>query len=218
VVAALMTSFYSWRLMFMTFYGAPRDKKHWEEAHESPNTMMIPLYVLAAGSVLAGMIWYGDFVGHHAEEFFGEAIAIGESTHVLHGYHEVPVLVKLAAFIAMLAGLGLAWLFYIRNPELPKRLAEQNPGFYQFLLNKWYFDEAYDFLFVRPAKWLGDFLWRKGDGRTIDGVIDGLAMGIIPYLTSRAVRFQSGYIFHYAFAMLVGVAALITWFAIRGGN
>ncbi len=216
VTAALMTSFYSWRLIFMTFFGQPRDRKHYEHAHESPNVMMIPLYVLGAGAVLAGMLWYGDFVGHHAEEFFGAAVGIGPENHVLHAVHEVPTWVKLAPFFAMLIGLGIAYWFYIAQPELPGELAERHSGLYRFLLNKWYFDEVYDFLFVRPAMRLGRFLWKKGDGATVDGIIDGIAMGIVPWLTRLAGRAQSGYIYTYAFAMLIGIALIVTWLSMSG--
>ena len=220
VVAALFTSFYSWRLIFMTFYGEARGDQHTHDhAHESPQVMTIPLMVLAVGSVLLGMIYYGDFVGHHAEEFFGPAIYMNhETNHVLHDYHEVPTWVKFAPFVVMLIGLATAWWFYIKAPETPRRLAETMPGLYQFLLNKWYFDELYDVVFVRPAKWLGTFLWKKGDGATIDGGINGLAMGIIPFFTRLAGRAQSGYLFHYAFAMFLGVVVLVTWMVIGGAN
>jgi NADH-quinone oxidoreductase subunit L len=119
--------------------------------------------------------------------------------------------VKLAPFVAMLLGLVTAWYFYIRSPETPKALAEQHRGLYAFLLNKWYFDELYDFLFVRPAMWLGRFLWKKGDGMVIDGLgPDGISARVVE-VTDRVVRLQSGYLYHYAFAMLIGVAALVTW-------
>ena len=111
----------------------------------------------------------------------------------------------------MLLGLALAWNFYIRNPELPARLAAQQRPLYLFLLNKWYFDEIYDFLIVQPMKWLGNMLWRRGDGDVIDGSINGVALGIIPYFTRLAGRAQSGYLFHYAFAMVLGIVALVTW-------
>ena len=219
-VAALMTSFYSWRLIFMTFYGTPRGDQHTHDhAHESPASMTIPLAVLAVGSVLLGMVYYGDFVGHHAEEFFGPSIYMNhETNHVLHDFHDVPTWVKLAPFVAMVIGLLTAWQFYIVRPDLPGRLAAANPGLYQFLLNKWYFDELYDVIFVRPARWLGRFLWKRGDGATIDGGINGLAMGIVPYLTRIAGRAQSGFLFHYAFAMVLGVAALLLLSSILGAG
>ena len=217
VIAALFTSFYSWRLMFLTFYGKTRDKKHWEHAHEGPLTMRIPLYVLATGAVVAGMLWYGDFIGHHAEHFFDAAIAIGADNHVLHAYHDVPAWVALAPFAAMLLGLGTAYIFYIKNPALPGQLAERHQALYQFLLNKWYFDELYDFLFVKPAMKLGRFLWKGGDGAVVDGAINGLAMGIIPWFTRLAGRMQSGYLYTYAFVMLIGISILLTIMTVGGG-
>ncbi len=218
VVAALMTSFYSWRLIFMTFFGEPRDKHHYEGAHESPRVMTIPLMVLAVGSVLAGMVWYGSFVGEGAHEFFGHAIFNGPENEILHAIHEVPAWVKASPFFAMVIGLGLAYWFYIVDPTVPVRLAESQPVLYRFLLNKWYFDEIYDVVFVRSAKALGRFLWKKGDGATIDGAINGVAMGIVPFFTRLAVRWQSGYLFHYAFAMIIGLALLLTWVLVAGAN
>lgn len=219
VIAALFTSFYSWRLMFMTFYGEARGDAHTHEhAHESPRVMTIPLMVLAVGSVLAGMVFYGSFVGDHSAEFFGGAILNGENNHILHDYHEVPLWVKLAPFVAMLTGLGFAWLFYIKRPELPGQLARANPGLHQFLLNKWYFDELYNLIFIRPALWLGRFLWKKGDGSTIDGSINGLSMGVIPFFTRLAGRAQSGYLFHYAFVMFVGLAFILTFVLVGGAG
>jgi NADH-quinone oxidoreductase subunit L len=220
VLSACFTSFYSWRLIFMTFHGQTRADRHtFEHAHESPNVMMIPLYVLAAGAVLAGMIWYGDFVGHHENEWWGPSIVNMVEVHgeqLLEAAHHVPWIVKVSAFIAMLIGLGTAYLFYIARPALPGQLAARHEPLYQFLLNKWYFDELYDVIFVRPAMALGRFLWRKGDGATIDGFLNGLAMVFVPWLTRRAGRVQSGFIFHYAFAMLIGVSLLITWFVFYG--
>jgi len=125
--------------------------------------------------------------------------------------------VKVSPFVAMLIGLGLAWLFYIKDPGIPRRLAAQQRPLYLFLLNKWYFDELYDLVFVRPAKWLGGFLWKKGDGDVIDGTLNGVAMGIIPLFTRLAGRAQSGYLFHYAFAMVLGIVILVTWVTIFGG-
>jgi len=219
VSAAAMTSFYSWRLIFMTFHGETRADHHtYDHAHESPLVMMLPLYVLAAGALLAGMNWYPDFVGHHEGEWWGAGIFNGEHNHVLHDAHGIPTLAKLAPFFAMLFGLAVAFQMYIRKPHLPARLAEQHHWLYQFLLNKWYFDEIYDFLLVNPAKAIGRFLWQKGDLGTIDGFLNGVAMGLVPRLTRFAGRIQSGYLFHYAFAMLIGISALITWFAVTGGS
>ena len=220
VVAAAMTSFYSWRLMFMTFYGTARGDHHTHEhAQESPMTMIIPLAVLALGAVFAGMIWYEPFFGEGVEEFFGNSVYMNHETNsVMHDAHNVPAWVKVSPFIAMVLGFVTSYIFYVVSPETPARLARSQHGLYQFLLNKWYFDELYELIFVRPAKALGRFLWKKGDGRVIDGFLNGLALGIIPYLTRKAGRVQSGYLFHYAFAMFIGLALLVTWFAMRGGS
>ncbi len=220
VAAALMTSFYSWRLMFLTFWGSPRGDKHTHEhAHESPTVMLVPLAVLAVGSVLAGMVFYGPFFGStdQVRDYFGAAIFMAEGNDLISEAHYVPGWVKVSPFIAMLLGLGLAYMFYIRDTSLPKRLAETFPGAYQFLLNKWYFDEIYDFLFVRPTKLMGRFLWKKGDGAVIDGGINGLAMGIIPFITKLAGRAQSGFVFHYAFAMVLGIVVIVTFVTLTGG-
>ena len=212
VVAAAFTSFYSWRLIFMTFHGKPRasaDVMH--HVHESPQVMLVPLYVLAAGALFAGILFQDLFFGHEYLHFWKESLFTLPDNHILEEFHHVPVWVKVSPFIAMLLGLLLAWQFYIRSPETPKRLAEQHNGLYKFLLNKWYFDEVYDFLFVNPAKRLGYFLWKRGDGWLIDGFgPDGVSARVLD-VTQRVVRLQTGYLYHYAFAMLIGVAALVTW-------
>ena len=282
VLAAFMTSFYSWRLMFMTFFGKPRGDHHtYDHAHESPKTMLIPLGVLALGAVFSGMIWYNSFFGEEAEmrDWFGMpagiehaaapatdgeaasaedhaapaeskaapaedhaastdaaavedlaaapavigaapkgAIFLGPDNQVIAAAHSVPTWVKLSPFIAMLLGLALAIQFYILRPDLPGKLAAQQRPLYLFFLNKWYFDEIYDFLFVRPAKALGSFLWKRGDGNVIDGSLNGVALGFVPMLTRLAGRAQSGYIFTYAFAMVLGIGALITWMTLGGAN
>ncbi len=216
VVAAMFTSFYSWRLMFMTFHGKPRasaDVMH--HVHESPMVMLVPLFILAAGALFAGVIFHEYFIGEYYDEFWKAALYLLPDNHILHEFHEVPMWVKLAPFVAMLLGLLGAWYMYIRSPETPVALAAQNRGLYAFLLNKWYFDELYDFLFVRPAKRLGAFLWKDVDGRVIDGLgPDGIAARV-QGVTARVVKLQSGYLYHYAFAMLIGVAALITWMMLR---
>ena len=145
------------------------------------------------------------------------AIYIGDDNHVLHEAHLVPKWVKLASFFAMLFGFLLAFQMYIRRPDWPAKLAENQELLYKFLLNKWYVDEIYDFLFVKPAMWVGKFLWKKGDGATIDGGLNGLAMGIVPFFTRLAGRAQSGYIFTYAFAMVLGILVLVTWMTLAGG-
>ncbi|MCV3240388.1 NADH-quinone oxidoreductase subunit L [Mesorhizobium sp. ZC-5] len=211
-IAACFTSFYSWRLIFMTFHGEPRashDVMH--HVHESPPVMLVPLVILAAGALFAGVIFHGPFIGEGYEDFWRTALFTLPDNHILHDFHDVPFWVKLAPFVAMLAGFFVAYQFYIRSPETPKQLAAQHRGLYAFLLNKWYFDELYDFLFVNPAKRLGTFLWKKGDGAVIDGLgPDGISARVVD-VTNRVVKLQSGYLYHYAFAMLIGVAALVTW-------
>jgi NADH-quinone oxidoreductase subunit L len=212
VVAAMFTSFYSWRLIFMTFHGTPRataDVMH--HVHESPPVMLVPLYILAVGALFAGFVFHDAFIGEGYAEFWKASLFTLEDNHILHDFHGVPVWVKLAPFLAMLIGFAVAYQFYIRNPEAPKALAARHRGLYQFLLNKWYFDELYDFLFVRPAKCLGYFLWKRGDGWLIDGFgPDGISARVVD-VTNRVVKLQTGYLYHYAFVMLIGVAALMTW-------
>jgi len=251
VVAALFTSFYSWRLVHLTFHGSPRDPQHshtahpdpahaapethhepiddvhdhghahhdsaHEHAHESPNVMLVPLYVLAVGAVLAGVVFYGMFFHEveHIEHFFAGSIFVDHE--LIEAAHEVPLWVKWSATVAMIIGFVTAWYMYIREPGTPRALAERNPGLYQFLLNKWYFDELYDRIFVRPALWIGRAFWRGFDDWLIDGKItEGLGRRV-QNVTSWVVRLQSGYLYHYAFAMLIGVAAILTWAIAAGG-
>ena len=217
VIAAFCTSFYSWRLAFMTFNGKSRADTHVQEhIHESPNVMLVPLYVLAAGALLAGFIFAPYFIGHEEALFWGSAIYRAPENEIIHQIHDVPEWVALAPFIVMVLGFALAFLFYIRNTSLPQKLAKLNWPLYQFLLNKWYFDELYWLIFTRPAMWLGHFLWKKGDGLVIDGMgPDGVSARVID-VTRGVVRLQTGYVYHYAFAMLIGVAALVSWFTFGG--
>ncbi|MBI1620612.1 NADH-quinone oxidoreductase subunit L [Aquamicrobium zhengzhouense] len=217
VVAAMFTSFYSWRLIFLTFHGQPRASEEvMHHVHESPPVMLVPLYLLAVGALFSGFVFYGYFLGDNYDGFWQGALFTLEDNHILHDYHSVPFWVKASPFAAMILGFLLAYQFYIRSPETPKRLAAQHSGLYQFLLNKWYFDELYDFIFVRPAKRLGHFLWKKGDGVVIDGFgPNGIAARVVD-ITDRVVKMQTGYLYHYAFAMLIGVAALVTWMMLGG--
>ncbi|RKF15015.1 NADH-quinone oxidoreductase subunit L [Roseovarius spongiae] len=287
VIAALFTSFYSWRLMFMTFYGAPRGDKHTHDnAHESPMVMLAPLGVLALGSVLAGMVWYGSFFGKHDQvnAFFGipahhveaeaetghadageeegvvaavedvtegdadaaadavtedpgeatttatadagdhgagaapvGAIYMSPDNHVMDDAHHAPAWVKVSPFIAMVLGFVTALWFYVWSPSMPRKTAESQRPLYLFLLNKWYFDEVYDLVFVRGGNALGRVLWKRGDGSVIDGTINGVALGIVPFFTRLAGRAQSGYLFTYAFAMVIGIVVLVTWMTFAGG-
>ena len=217
VVAAAFTSFYSWRLIFMTFHGKPRASHEvMHHVHESPPVMLVPLFILAAGALFAGVIFHDAFIGHFYDGFWKGALFTLPDNHILHDFHGVPVWVKLAPLVSMVLGFVVAYQFYIRSPQTPVRLAAQHQGLYKFLLNKWYFDELYDFLFVRPAKRIGRFLWKTGDGKVIDGLgPDGVSARVID-ITQRAVKLQTGYLYHYAFAMLIGVAALVTWMMLGG--
>ncbi len=214
LVSAILTSFYSWRLMFLAFEGKPREPRDvLAHAHEPPWTMSLPLILLALGSLLAGGLFAHLFIGSGEAEFWRGSLA----THA-GAAHEAPLWVALAPTVAMAAGFGVAWYFYITNPLVPFGLAKRFRRAYLFLLNAWYFDALYDTLFVRPAKRLGRFLWKTGDGAIIDGIgPDGIAARVID-ITNRVVKLQSGYIYHYAFVMLVGVALIITYFIFASGG
>ncbi|NWG46666.1 MAG: NADH-quinone oxidoreductase subunit L [Alphaproteobacteria bacterium] len=287
VIAAVLTSFYSWRLIFMTFHGKTRADEHtYSHAHDAPPVMQVPLFTLAIGAVLAGLVFVGAFIGKDAPAFWGNALPVatgeklgeepgaadpsapapsaaaregevalgglgpaetaeggaahGEDAHatdshgadahgaaghgegrgtayILEAMHHVPLWVKWAPLVVSLLGFLVAAYYYLANPQLPARMAERKGPLYSFLYNKWYFDELYEVIFVRPAFFLGRLLWKGGDGRVIDGVgPDGVAARVLD-VTRAVVRLQSGYLYHYAFAMLIGVAALVTWFMVRGG-
>ena len=271
VIAAFFTSFYSWRLFFMTFEGPARwgahaahdhhdhpavahsasahqadgapghtegvahddkgsdaepahhsdlvpDDAHGHDLkpHESPLVMTVPLAVLAFGALFAGLIFHNRFIGEGMDAFWGHALAPGPENHIMHEIHEAPALVSYSPLIMLILGFVLAFIMYIRQPQLPAELAAQQPSLYRFLLNKWYFDELYDRIFVRPAKDFGLFLWKEGDGRVIDGFgPDGIAARVLD-VTRGVVRFQTGYLYHYAFVMLIGVAGLISWYLMSG--
>jgi len=231
--AAGLTSFYSWRLVFLTFFGAPRwatasheSAAHDHEAHgheghalhphESPVVMLIPLGVLALGALFAGLVFAHDFIGEGAGEFWKGALFLGPYNHLLEAREDIPGIAKQLPTLLMVLGFLGAVLFYVLVPSIPRRLAQIARPLYELLLNKWYFDELYDLTFVRPAFWLGRLFWKGGDGAIIDRLgPDGVAAWVVD-MTGRAVKLQSGYIYHYAFAMLVGLAAVITWYVAWG--
>ncbi|HVW93103.1 MAG TPA: NADH-quinone oxidoreductase subunit L [Devosia sp.] len=262
VIAAGMTSFYSWRLVHMTFHGLPREaaaeahdprepgpdaeahaaepidthaaalathEEHaqaahghdghsaYDHAHESPAVMLVPLYVLAIGAIFAGALFVGKFMGppEAIVTFFKSAIVVRDEA--IEAAHSTPLWAGWSATIAMIIGFVIAWYFYIAAPATPRQLARANPGLYQFLLNKWYFDELYDAVFVRPAVWLGRAIWHGFDDWLIDRtVVEGIGNRVVD-VTRQVVRLQSGYLYHYAFAMLIGIAALLTWAIAAGG-
>ncbi|HEY6335677.1 MAG TPA: NADH-quinone oxidoreductase subunit L [Alphaproteobacteria bacterium] len=213
VAAAFMTGFYSWRLLFMTFHGESRADHHTQEhMHESPRIMIVPLYVLALGAIVAGLIASDTFVGDGRAAFWRESILVLAGHDSLEAGHHAPFLVKILPTILGFAGIALAYLFYIKRPDLPRVYAERFKALYLLSFNKWYFDEIYDALFVRPALAIGRGLWKGGDGAIIDGLgPDGLAAATLA-LARRAGRLQSGYVYHYAFAMLIGLVAIVTWY------
>jgi NADH-quinone oxidoreductase subunit L len=216
VIAAALTAFYSWRLILLTFHGSPHDYHHYEQARESPLVMIIPLGVLAVGSIFAGFPFQDLFVGHGVTEFFRDSLKLAQENGILENMHHAPYLVTVLPTVMMAVGFVIAWEFYMRRPQLPAELARQHDALYRFLLNKWYFDEIYDAIIVRPTLWLARLLWKGGDGWLIDGFgPDGVSARVLE-VTQGAVRLQTGYLYHYAFAMLIGVAAFITWFMFGG--
>ncbi len=237
VIAAAFTSFYSWRLVFMTFFGhrgdwagslpAEAHDAHAHDdhadhddhaAHESPPVMLIPLAVLALGATFAGVAFRHWFIGGGFEEFWRNSLSVGADNHILEEMEHVPALISLSPTLMMLGGLFVACYMYLVDRTMPKRLAGFFPPLYQFLLNKWYFDELYDAIFVRPAFAIGRLFWKGGDGAIIDGFgPDGISARVLD-VTRGAVRLQSGYIYQYAFAMLLGVAALATWYLFGGAR
>ena len=214
ILAAFMTAFYSWRLLFMTFHGESRaPKKVLDQAHESPWVMLGPLVVLSVGAVLAGWIGYDAFVGDSRLAFWGQSIVQGEND-VIYAAHHVPLWVKLLPLLMAASGIGLAYLMYMARPELPGRVVASIKPVWQFVYNKWYFDELYAFLFVRPAGALGTFLWKGGDGAVIDGYgPDGIS-ALTSRVSRRTSRLQTGYLYHYAFVMLAGVVVFVTWYLV----
>ena len=233
VVAAGLTSFYSWRLVFMTFFGEAKGSGHdahghhahdehgtddhgSHEPHESPLVMLIPLALLALGAVVSGFAFKDVFFGAGQEEFWKEALTVGKDNKIIEEMEHVPHLVSLLPTLMMVGGFLLAYFMYVVAPGSAKAVADSNPVLYRFLLNKWYFDELYDIIFVRPAFWLGRLFWKGGDGKIIDGMgPDGIAARVVD-VTNRVVILQTGYVYHYAFAMMIGVAALISWYLVGG--
>ncbi len=248
ILVALLTSFYSWRLMFLTFWGKPRwtqsehiqhalhdahghghddhahdahhDHDHDHHAahdgtggyhpHESPLPILVPLILLSIGAVVAGFVFHGYFIEPSAgETYWKGSLAFRE--HLMHAMHEVPLGVKLSATIAMLLGLFTAWRLYITSPELPAKIAAQFSVVYDFLLHKWYIDELYDILFVRPAFAIGRFFWKKGDEGTIDRFGPNGSAWLVAQGSRVTARLQSGYVYTYAFVMLIGLTAALTW-------
>ncbi len=216
IIAAFCTAFYSWRLLLMTFHGSYRgDKEVLDHAHESPLVMLVPLFILAAGAVLAGLILKGDYIGDGQSVFWGAAIFNSDTNQVLEHAHHVPVWVKMAPLVVGLAGIIMAYVFYLMRPEIPAALAKRFQGLYQFLLNKWYFDELYDRIFIKPALRIGRFFWLSGDGKMIDEYGPNGIARISQQFAGVLSRAQSGFMYHYAFVMMVGIVGFIGYFVFR---
>jgi NADH-quinone oxidoreductase subunit L len=214
--AAFITAFYSWRLIIMTFHGTSRAEPHvMDHVHESPKVMLIPLYVLAAGATFAGWLFYDYFVGHARGEFWREAILVLPDHDTIEAAHHAPFLVSALPTVAAILGIAVAYYAYMIRPGLPAEITARFRGLYLFLLNKWYFDELYDRIFVKPAFFLGYALWKGGDGMIIDGLgPDGLA-ATTQVIARRVSRLQTGYLYHYAFAITIGVVALASWLMVK---
>ncbi len=218
ILAATLTAFYSWRLLFMTFHGAPRaDDRVMAHVHESPKVMIVPLIVLALGAILAGLLAHDLFVGEKAATFWAAAIQILPSHPALANAHHVPGWVKYLPLVVGILGISTAYVLYVMRPDLPPKIAGKAQGLYKFLLNKWYFDELYDAIFVKPAFKIGRALWKGGDGALIDGIGPDGVSNAVRVLSRRVAALQTGYLYHYAFAMLIGIAALISWYIFLKG-
>jgi NADH-quinone oxidoreductase subunit L len=232
-IAAGLTAFYTWRLMFMTFFckrgdwsaslsSAHDGHDHGDHGHgdhpvhESPLVMLVPLVVLALGATFAGMAFRFLFIGAGHDGFWRNSLSLGQENDILERMETAPWLVSVSPTLAMLIGFGIAYYMYMIDRTAPQRLASDFPGLYRFLVHKWYFDELYDFLFVRPAFAIGRLFWKGGDGVIIDGFgPDGVSARVLD-VARNSVRLQTGYVYHYAFAMLLGAAALTTWYLFGG--
>jgi NADH-quinone oxidoreductase subunit L len=241
LIAALLTSFYSWRLMFLTFWGKPRwaqsehiqhavhdDHHHGEHGdhghghddgtagyhpHESPLTMLVPLGVLALGAVFAGFVFHHEFVSAGDGHFWQGSVVFTE--HLIHAMHDVPLWVKWAPFAVMLTGFAIAWYGYIRRPDWPAKVVDQIGVLHSFVYNKWYFDELYDRIFVRPAFWLGRLFWKQGDVGIVDRFGPDGAAWVVAQGAVAARKVQSGYLYSYALVMLLGLVAAVSWVMVR---
>ena len=211
-LAAFLTAFYSWRVLLLTFHGNFNSSKEvLDHVHESPIVMLIPLFVLALGAIFSGWYFYNDFVGYNWKEFWGNSIFISEKHKAFKLAHYVPLWVKYLPIFLAILGILCAYLFYVLNPNLPKILSKKFSPIYNLFYNKWYFDELYDYLFVKSFIKFGNFFWKKGDEGTIDRFGPNGISNLVKNISSKSIIIQSGYIYHYAFAMLIGLVVLITW-------
>ena len=219
-LAALLTAFYSWRLLIMAFHGTPRASAEvMSHVHESPNVMLLPLVPLALGAIFAGFLGYEMFVGHDWQQFWGDSIFILPTHQAMEHAHHVPTWVKLLPIILAASGVALAYLAYSIMPSIPGKVAGMFKPVHNFFFNKWYFDELYDAIFVKPSVKIGALLWQRGDKDTIDGFGPDGITALVLRISQTASRLQSGYVYHYAFAMMIGIVVLLSWyFSGFGGN
>ena len=216
VLSALLTSFYSWRLIFLTFNGKSNiSTEIFSKVHESPKVMLFPLFILSIFTIFSGVYFVDYFMYHDYQYLWQSSIYLSENNHVIEAIHYVPKWVKYSPLVMMVIGLITAVIFYLLYPKVPKFLSSQFNPLYKFLLNKWYFDEIYEFIFVRNISRIGNFLSNFGDKRIIDGLgPDGISLRVMD-IAKQISRVQTGYIYHYAFAMLIGLMLFITYFFIR---
>jgi len=212
IITAFLTAIYSWRLFFKTFHGKYNNSDlPIEKTHESPLVMLIPLIFLSLGALFAGYAFKELLIGHHYLDFWKNSIFFIKEIEHLH----LPLWLLFSTPVLVIIAIPLSYYFYIKNTDILSGARKLNEPFYNFLLNKWYFDELYEAIFVKPLKIVGTFLWKKGDQNTIDRYgPDGLSK-IIKYFSNKAVKFQSGYIYDYAFAMLLGLSFLLTYLMIK---
>ena len=218
--AALLTAFYSWRLLIMAFHGTPRASADvMSHVHESPKVMLLPLVPLALGAIFAGFVGYEMFVGHDYQQFWGDAIFILPEHQAMENAHHVPKWVKLLPIFLAASGVALAYLAYSMMPSIPGKVISLFKPVHNFFFNKWYFDELYDAIFVKPSVKIGAMLWQRGDKATIDGFGPDGITAMVLRISQSASRLQSGYVYHYAFAMMIGIVVLLSWyFSGFGGN
>ena len=216
VFSALLTSFYSWRLIFLTFNGKSNiSTEIFSKIHESPKIMLFPLIILSIFTIFSGIYFADYFMSHDYQYLWQTSIFLSENNHVIESIHYVPKWVKYSPLFMMILGLIIASIFYLFYPKIPKLLSTKFNPLYKFLLNKWYFDEIYEVIFVRNASRLGNFLSNFGDKRVIDGLgPDGISLRVMD-IAKQVSRIQTGYIYHYAFAMLIGLMLFITYFFVR---
>lgn len=213
IVVAFLTSFYSWRLLFMTFHGQSRADKHViDHVHESSPVMLAPLFILAIGAVFSGAIGFDWFVGEDQHFFWGDSIHILDSHKSLQNAEDIPWFFShLALFVGVL-GIVCSWVAYVLVPEIPERVVQNFDRLHKTMYNKWYFDELYNAIFVRMASLLGWFFWRGGDGFLIDGMGPDGVVRVTRLVSRRVASIETGFIYHYAFAMFAGLVMMVTYY------